>query len=223
MTIMTIGDDELPYTNEDGELIDGDDGDPCCSPECPVIVCGPCEDAPDEIQIDVDASTAVANPTTDPPIRGCDDAACQDLSGSYILARGTCAGSWNIGSVNFDIGDTCCWFLTPQDNAETLPCVTNTFGDVMYFGWEVRVALGDDGNYWLWVRLEFCDLLATCAGTSYVWERNLGPDPPNCRELFESGLGEVEYHEKGDFMGTPIEQLTDPCYYNTIVLDVLAV
>lgn len=232
MTVMLI--DELPATNEDGDWIDGTEDDPCCNYTCPPEPCGICDpDSPDEIQLDVDATLATGNAGA--TINGCDDADCQDLSGTYVLTRAACDSgtSWNVSYLTdgvetvlaeFDWADTCCWKLAIDDNPGTLPCVTNTFADVMYYGWEVRVALASDGDYYLYIKLTFSDFVpsASGSGTSYEWLKNLGSTAPDCTTISEA-ITDAEYISKGTFMGTPIEDLIDSCYYDTITpIDVLA-
>lgn len=196
--------------------------------------CGACGTSwPAEMQVDINAAGATGNAGA--TINGCGDADCEDLTGTYVLAKVECTtgGTWDVRYmtdmtptvlVTFNWSDTCCWELSADDNPETLPCVTNTFGDVMYYGLRVRVALGDDSDYYLWVSVYFKDDLPESggSGTTYQWLLNLGSTPPDCTTIDEA-LANAEYVYKGTFMGTPIENLDDACYYEDILLDVLAI
>ena len=92
-------------------------------------------------------------------------------------------------------------------------------GDIGVEFLDVGVGLGDDGDYWLWVEIRLSDENPMGVNTSSHWMKNLGSTLPTCATIAEA-LSTAEYLDPGDFMGVPVEQLTDPCFLEDIALDV---
>lgn len=200
--------------------------DCCCEGEGGCTDCGGCDTGtvPQEFQLEIDAALAEGNDLGLAGMSGwCDDEDCQDISGTYILTLMECPdiANWNAAGINFLGADTCSWRLLAQDNPNSLPCVTSTFGDDVYFDLEIRVALGDDGDYYLYVRYYWSDTSPTTTGNTSHWIKNIGPTLPNCSTISEA-LNNTHYIDPGDFMGTPVEHLTDTCFLENISMTATA-
>lgn len=184
----------------------------CCCGEEFCIGCSGTADLTD-LTVDIDASAATANGGA--IINGCDDAACQDISGMYTVSY-FAGGSISACVVTFSPSNICYWELPLSETSPTIACVTNTLGGPIYLYFRVAVGLASDGDWYIVANVIFSDDPVTPSGTTYIWQRNLGSSKPTCGSVFPITL------DSGDYC-SPIgfgEVVTATCHLSSISLTI---
>lgn len=195
--ILMLG-DNIAVTNADGECGD------CCAAEEFCFGCSGTTDLTD-LTLDIDATGATGNGGA--VINGCDDADCIDVGGVYTISFTT--GSISAcGGLTFASEDICYWELPLSETSPTIPCVTNTFGDVIYLYFKCAIGQASDSDWYIVVNVIFSDDPATPAGPTYIWQQNLGSSKPTCDSVFPITLDDTDYCSPTGFG----ETVTATCY-----------
>jgi hypothetical protein len=182
----------------------------CCCDGGGGIDCGGCDNSVDIPTLELDINAAAATAQAGGVFSGCNDAACQSLTGTYLLDAIVAGGS-NFCGVSFG---SCAWAL-PFGDAGSLPCVSNTAGDVYYLDFYCTIG-SSGGNWYIGIQIILADALVAGSGPGYQWLKNLGAVKPDCATLFPLvfDIADICNFDDADCAGVC------PCFFEDITITV---